>query len=204
MKIQHFLLHDIRRRAGSAMAMLALGWGLSASVQAAPVVILEGAAEDARYEDRSQVRVSVLGWSEDEQAQAVVQGFRDYGDSGDVEAFNGLLLQQPTLGYLFTKAATGYSIKYAYVDRDGTGEKMTLLVTPGLKTRNPSLWKTANASGIPFTLVELSRSGEEYLMRTSLDADISVDTSGRLTLSDGDAGVFAVMKQNVPFIASGS
>src|SRR5690606_25170113 len=98
--------------------------------------------------------------------------------------------------------ASGYTVKYAWKEESEDADRMVFLVTPGLKTRNPVLWKTPNTDERPFTLVELHWEGEEAVMKTSLDTGISSE-GGLLQLENFDsAPAFADMADNTPYYYS--
>ncbi|MDT8397490.1 MAG: hypothetical protein RQ899_02620 [Pseudomonadales bacterium] len=197
------IMHSLLRLTTWSFAVTGLFAVLVLKAQAAPLVMLAGKAPDARYEDKSQIRISILRWSEEAQAKAVEQAFSEYQSSHDQKTFADLLEEQETLGYLFSGAATGYTVKYAY--QDSADEKMVLLLTPGLKTRNPSLWQTRNESAVPFTLVELAPEGEQYTVKTSLDSTDHIGTAadGRLQLDTANAATFATVADSRPYYLKG-
>src|SRR5690606_10809528 len=98
--------------------------------------------------------------------------YNAYLDNQDEKVFLDVLDDIPTQGYLFTAAATGYTVKYAWKEETAEHDRMVFLVTPGLKTRNPVLWQEPNSDGRPFTLVELHWEGDQAVVKTSLDAPI--------------------------------
>src|SRR5690606_22290050 len=138
-----------------------------------PLITLNGQAGDARSEEESTIRLSVLSWTDPDQIATVVGAYNEYSESEDSDAFLKALEGVPTQGYLFTAAASGYTVKYAWKEESEDADRMVFLVTPALKTRNPVLWKTPNTDERPFTLVELHWEGEEAVMKTSLDTGIS-------------------------------
>lgn len=193
-------MHSLLRAAGPVIAgfLLVLSNGLAA----APLITIKGEAEGAKYPSDSEVRITVTGWAEEGQVASVVEAFRDYSEEGDGETFVSVLREQETLGYLFTKAATGYAIKYATRDTTADGAtRMVFLITPALKTRNPVLWEVTNDDPAPFTLVELHWQDEENaVMKTSLDGEITVNEEGRLVLEGYSMlPVFANMEDSTPY-----
>lgn len=195
MKIASFLLSATR-----VLAVAGLAGALSLPAQAAALFTLKGTTPDVRVETESEVRLSVLGWSDADQAAELVEQYRAWMTSADHAAFGAFLAQQDTRGYLFTKAATGYTVKYAWQDTGSPGQPMVLLVTPGLKTRNPYLWKTANDDPAPFSLLEIRWSGDDAIVKSSLEAPIEINADGLLQLQDFDAAAtFATLHDNTPY-----
>lgn len=191
--------YSLLRAAVKRSAVLSSALLLSAGALAAPLMTMEGNAHGARYETESGVRISVLSWAEPDQAAQVVGAYNQYLEDMDEAAFLEALAQQPTQGYLFTAAATGYTIKYAWKEESADSDRMVFLVTPGLKTRNPVLWQEPNRDGSPFTLVELHWEGEEAVMKSSLDAPIAA-AGGILELENFEAApVFADMEDSTPY-----
>jgi len=177
---------------GGLLASLSLG------AQAAALFTLKGQTLDTRLPSEGEVRVSMLGWTEPDKADAVVEQYRQFLTSNDSAAFSKFLQEQETRGYLFTKEATGYTIKYAWKSDDALNPRMVLLVTPALKTRNPYMWKQKNESAAPFTLIEVQTKGEEMLMSTSVDTPIEINLQGDLELQETTA-VFARLRDDTPY-----
>src|SRR5690606_31090689 len=136
------------------------------------------------HPNQSEIRLSVLGWTAPEKLEAIEAEYEKYASSQDHDAFNVFLQQQETQGYLFTKAATGHTIKYAWQQENDDGSRMVLLVTPALKARTPHMWKTPNDNPAPFSLIEVRMAGEQAVMKSSLDAAIGTGADGRLQLQD--------------------
>lgn len=187
-------------RSVTSVLALAVACSLGSAVQAAPLVTLKGEAFDARYADQSEVRLSVLGWSDPGKLAALETEYQRYTQNQDHNAFQVFLQQQETKGYVFTRAATGHSIKYAWQDQNSERPRMVLLVTPALKSRTPNLWKTPNENPAPFSLVEVELQGDEAVMKTSLETAIETDADGRLRLRDFDATAdFARLRDATPY-----
>ena len=187
--------YSLLRNAIASFAVLSVVW-MNGAV-AAPLFTLEGQANGARYESDAGLRVSVLGWAGQEQADAVLEAYNAYQENSDPEALQEALQSQETLGYLFTQAATGYTIKYAW--QDEAAGSMVFLVTPALKTRSPVLWETPNQDPAPFTLVELHWDGDQAVMKSSLDSGIAVE-HGRLQLESFEqAEAFATLEDSTPY-----
>jgi hypothetical protein len=184
----------------TALMMTVALLGMSLPASAAALFTLKGESPQAKLESESEVRVSVLGWTADEQAKAVADEYQRYQQSQDHAAFQTFLQSQETRGYLFTKEATGHTIKYAWQDADSAGKRMVFLVTPALKTRNPYMWKTPNDDPAPFSLIELRFEGEEAVMKSSLGAPIAVNAQGQLQLQDFDGATeFATLRDDTPY-----
>lgn len=173
---------------------------LSCNVQAAVLLTLSGTTEEARNEGEQEVRISLLGWTADEQQSAVVSEYQRYSESQDHAGFETFMRGLETKGYLFTHSPLGYTIKYAWQDASSPEQKMVLMVVPALKKNNPYMWKTENTSPAPFSLVELHFDGDDAVMKSSLDANIIVNEAGKLQLEDYDsAQVFATLKDATPY-----
>lgn len=177
---------------GGLLASLSLG------AHAAALFTLKGQTLDTRLPSEGEIRVSMLGWTEPDKADAVVEQYRQFLANNDAAALSKFLQQQDTKGYLFTKEATGYTIKYAWKSDDALNPRMVLLVTPALKTRNPYMWKQKNDATAPFTLIEVQTKGDEMLMSTSVDAPIEINLQGDLELQDGNQ-VFARLRDDTPY-----
>jgi hypothetical protein len=195
MKTPSFLL-----RASRALALAAICTTASVAAQAAALYTLKGEAFDARVPDQSEVRLSVLGWTATDKQDAIEAEYARYLTTQDHDAFQVFLQQQDTQGYLFTKAATGHTIKYAWQDAQSDDQRMVLLVTPALKSRTPNMWNTPNEDPAPFSLVELRFDGDEVVMKSSLETMIEADAEGRLQLQDYEATTeFARLRDATPY-----
>lgn len=172
----------------------------SCGTQAASILSLSGTAEGVKYEDDAELRLSVIDWSAPEQLAAIETAYRQYQDDSDLEAFLETVDQQDTRGYLFTAAATGYRIKYAWKQDRGNNQVMHFLVTPGLKTRNPYLWETSNNNSPAFTLVQVEMSDENGVAKSSLDGEIVFNEQGKLQLQSFEAlPQFATLEDSTPY-----
>jgi hypothetical protein len=193
-------LRNTIKSASRVLVISGLLAGVCQAAQAAALFTLEGQTLDAKLASEAGVRVSMLGWTEADKAKQVVEQYRQYLTDKDGKKFDEFLQQQDTKGYLFTKEATGYTVKYAWKSDDALNPRTILLVTPALKTRNPYMWKQQGDSTAPFTLIELQQQGEELLMSTSLDTPIEVNLTGNLELQDaGDSNVFARLRDATPY-----
>jgi hypothetical protein len=174
--------------------------GGSMAAQAGAIFTLKGTAMDTRHANQSDLKMSVLGWNDPGQERAVVEAWRKYEQDGDMEAFVNILEEQPTKAYLFSSAATGYSIRYAWQDPNARDKRMIFMVTPGLKTRNPYMWEHPNQDSKAFSLVEIRGTDHEMDMKSSLEAPIELADGDILQLQGfEDAGLFASLADSTPY-----
>ena len=170
----------------------------------ADVATWKGQTPDVKLAGDAEVRLSVLGFTEAGKAKALAGQYQQYLDSHNEEAFAAFLQREETRGYLFTREAVGYTIKYAWQSGDESNKHMVLLLTPALKTRNPYQWKQPNKGPASFTLVEVKLAGDEALMSTSLDTPIGINAQGQLQLQTSDkSSVFARLKDDTPYYLKG-
>lgn len=148
---------------------------------------LQGNTFDSATAENAKLEVRILRWAETEEHEQVLTAYNDYLESQNgtplLTALRGFRIK----GYLLTNESTGYMIYHAWREEIENGERQVLLVTPGLKTKHPLMWKQANQDNTRFTLVELRKNNEAWQVKTSLDNDILVDDQNRLRLSDFDA-----------------
>lgn len=178
-----------------------VAWCTVQAAVAAPLVQLKGTTDAIRDPDDNELRLSILAFDEADSIREAVERFRDYQAEPDHEAFGKYLRARQTRGYIFSKEATGYSVKLAWQDPERPTERMVLVVTPALKTLNPYLWKSRNESDAPFSVLELRMQGEEAIVKTSLDTGVALGEAGdRLWLEDFEgAEVFATLEDNTPY-----
>lgn len=190
----------------SACRMLLAGTMLAVFCQsaAAAVATWKGETPEVKLGSDAEIRVSVLGFTEPDKGKAVVEQYQQYLANHNAQALTTFLQQLDTKGYLFTKEAVGYSIKYAWQSDDKADKRIVLLVTPALKTRNPYQWQQANTSAEPFTLIELKLAGEDAQLTTSLDTPVEINAQGQLQLkATGKSSVFARLKDDTPYYLKG-
>lgn len=192
-------LQNTLKSASRVLMLGALLTGACHGAMAAALFTLKGQTLDAKLPSEGEVRVSMLGWTEADKADAVVQQYKQYLADKDAKKFNDFLQTQDTRGYLFTKEATGYTVKYAWKSDDAITPRMVLLVTPALKSRNPYMWKQQSDSSAAFTLIELQQQGDELLMSTSLDTPIEINLQGDLELQGNDTNIFARLRDDTPY-----
>jgi hypothetical protein len=188
------------RSATRSLALAGVLAALSCNVQAAALMTLTGTTDEVKRGSEGEVRLSILGWTADEQQAAVVAEYQKYADSQDHAGFEKFLRGLDTKGYLFTDSPLGYTVKYAWLDSSSPQSKMVLMVVPALKKNNPYMWKTENPAATPFSLVEVQVAGDTATMKSSLDGTIAVTESGKLQLENYDsAQVFATLKDATPY-----
>lgn len=186
--------------AASSLAVLLLITLCSTGAQAAAKLTLSGKSTEVKYETDAGIRISLIDWSAQDQQAAVEAAWRQYRDDGNLEAFLATVEEQDSRGYLFTAAATGYRIKYAWKEDTADGQRMTFLVTPGLKTRNPYLWQTPNNDSPEFTLVQVHLNPETGVAKTSLEGSIVFNEAGKLVLDRfDDLKMFATVEDSTPY-----
>ena len=173
---------------------------MAGGAQAAAILQLSGTTPATKYETDAGIRISLIDWSTTEQQALVENAWRSYQQDQDLESFLKVVNTQDSRGYLFTAAATGYRIAYAWKEDTEAGQMMHFLVAPGLKTRNPYLWRTPNNDAPEFTLVQVLLDQDSGIARSSLDGNIVVDERGRLALDRfDDLEVFATVKDSTPY-----
>lgn len=186
--------------AARSLAVLTFLALLSTVAQAAATMTLAGDASDVKYETDAGIRISLIDWTAPEQLATIEDAWRQYREDEDLDTFLETVDKQDTSGYLFTAAATGYRIKYAWKTTDGDKQMMYFLVTPGLKTRNPYMWRTPNNAAPEFTLVQVSLDKDSGVAKSSLDGDIVINEQGKLALDRFDAlDMFATVRDSTPY-----
>jgi hypothetical protein len=62
------------------------------------------------------------------------------------------------------------------------------------------MWKQANNSATPFTVLELRFTGDEAVMKNSLDTPVEINAAGKLQLQNfAAAPPFASMRDDTPY-----
>jgi opacity protein-like surface antigen len=180
--------------------LAALFAAVTLPAQAAAIVSLKGTTQEVRQGGDAEVRLSVLSFNDAETSQAFVERYREYQGNQDHAAFATFIKEQQTRGYVFSKGATGYTIKYAWQDPADNG-RMVFVVTPALKTLNPYLWKTRNDSAAPFTVLETRMDGDAAVLKTSVDTTVEITADNSVLQLQGFAAApaFAVMKDDRPY-----
>lgn len=191
---------NISRRPHLARSLtcLALLLGLVPLASGQAVVSFEGQTDDAKYESQSELKLSVLEWSPDEEQGATLDAWRAWQDGGEASALLDVLESHNTRGYLFTGEVTGYAIKYAHQAADGD---TVLLVVPGLKTKNRYMWEpAAPVDAPPFTLLQLEPNGEgTVVLKSSLDAGMQLSEDGSALRVGEGASQFGTLVDATPY-----
>lgn len=181
-----------------SLSCLALLLGLVPLASAQAVVSFEGHTDDAKYESQSELKLSVLEWSPEEEQQATLEAWREWQDGGEAGTLLEVLESHNTRGYLFTGEVTGYAIKYAHQAADGD---TVLLVVPGLKTKNRYMWDpAAPVDAPPFTLLQLESNGEgSVVLKSSLDAGMQLNEDGSALRVGEGASQFGTLADATPY-----
>jgi hypothetical protein len=165
---------------------------------------LEGTNYDSKQAINSKLEVQIVRWSDESEQESVVNLYEEYLQNQNDTDFVKALEEQPIKGYLRTNEITGYIIHYAWHEESQDGERLALLISPGLKSINPTIWKEPNLNPAislkpnpdykDFTLVEILINDDEGVVKTSLDAEIQISNDNKLTLTDfSSARDFAVI-----------
>jgi|GEM_PF-605732 hypothetical protein len=183
------------------MAAVALLLGVALSAHAATVLSLKGTSGEARQPADAEVRLSLLSYNDEASASAFVAKYQEYQASQDHQGFSKFIKEQPTRGYVFSKEATGYTIKYAWQDPAASDQHMVFVVTPALKTLNPYLWKRRNDSIAPFSVLDVKFDGDNAVVKSSLDSEVAVSADGKSLLLQSPEATepFAVLQDNTPY-----
>ena len=139
-----------------------------------------------------------MEWNDPFSTDEFVDRYRLYQDNHNTDSFVNYINSRKTLGYMFTNESTGYTIKYAWRDQKHP-EHMVLVVTPGLATLKPEMWKVSDK--IPaFSVIEIRSEHGKDLIKTSMDAPVIVGGNGMgLQLQGFDQDrTFAVLKNDTP------
>ncbi len=155
---------------------------------------LEATNFDSKQAINSKLELRLTAWSDSEEQETVVSLYNDYLQDKDSEALQNALEEQTIKGYLLTSEPTGYIIRYAWSEETEEGERFVFMLTPGLKSINPTIWRKPNPNPIiygidnpdyvGFTLVELLMDKERGVFKTSLDTDILIREDNKLALAD--------------------
>lgn len=109
------------------------------------------------------------------------------------------LQEAPTIGYLWTSEAVGYSLRYAYrVQLSDGGERIVLATDRRLGAANPQLWQpvgSAAPTDYPFTVIELrlNRAGQGE-GKASLTAKVTADNEAKTIALEGYAAAPVVLQ----------
>ena len=141
------------------------------------------------------VKIDVIRWSTDEEADKLLAAFKEKGEKGWAEA----LQAAPSVGYIWAATSSlGYSVKLArhVAMPDGTDRIVIALDRP-LGSWDRPAWKAAGASAAdyPFSVVELrvNRKGVGE-GKASLAAKVVVDDAVKAPALDGYAAAPVLLK----------
>jgi hypothetical protein len=124
------------------------------------------------------LRIDVLEWSSVADREKLLAALKDKGDSGVAD----VLEAAHTVGFIWTGASLGYSVRYAHhVPLPDGGERIILATNVRLGRSNP--WKAAGQTGAndyAFTVIELRvNRGGAGEGKMSLASKITGDNEGK-------------------------
>ena len=138
------------------------------------------------------VTIELLKWSTDADRDRLNSVLAWYGD----KEIAGSL---PTVGYLWTSASAGYSLRYAYKVTAADGSQRIILITDRkLGAWSPDVWKptaAATADDKPFSLIELrvNRAGTGE-GKTSLTTTTAFDPASKSLALENYAAQPVILK----------
>jgi hypothetical protein len=138
------------------------------------------------------VTIELLKWSTDADRDRLLSILAWYGDK-EVAA------SMPTVGYVWTSASAGYSIRYAYKATAADGSQRIILLTDRkLGAWSPDVWKpvaAATADPRPFSVIELrvNRAGAGE-GKTSLTTKTVVDPATKSLALENYAAQPVILK----------
>jgi hypothetical protein len=141
------------------------------------------------------IKVDVIRWSTDEEADKLLAAFKEKGEKGWAEALQGA----PSVGYIWAATSSlGYSVKLArhVAMPDGT-DRIVVAIDRPLGSWDRPAWKAAGAAAAeyPFSIVELrvNRKGVGE-GKASLAAKVVVDDTLKAPALDGYAAAPVILK----------
>jgi len=138
------------------------------------------------------VTIELLKWSTDADRDRLASVLAWYGEKEVAGAM-------PTVGYLWTSASAGYSIRYAYrIPGTDGGQRIILLTDRKLGAWSPDAWKpTAAATPDPnsFSVIELrvNRAGQGE-GKTSLTTKVAFDSATKSIALENYAAQPVILK----------
>jgi hypothetical protein len=138
------------------------------------------------------VTIELLKWSTDTDRDRLLSILAWYGDKE-------LAAAMPTVGYLWTSASAGYSIRYAYKVAAADGSQRVILLTDRkLGAWSPDTWKplaAGNPDDRPFSVIELrvNRAGQGE-GKTSLTTKAVVDPASKSLALENYAAQPVILK----------
>jgi hypothetical protein len=141
------------------------------------------------------VKIDVIRWSTDEEADKLLAAFKEKGEKGWAEA----LQAAPSVGYIWAATSSlGYSVKLARrVEMPDGTDRVVIAIDRPLGSWDRPAWKAAGASAAdyPFSVVELrvNRKGVGE-GKASLAAKVVVDDAVKAPALDGYASAPVLLK----------
>jgi hypothetical protein len=138
------------------------------------------------------VTIELLKWSTDADRDKLLSILAWYGDKE-------VATSMPTVGYLWTSASAGYSIRYAYKVAAADGSQRIILLTDRkLGAWSPDTWKPVAAGtpdDRPFSVIELrvNRAGQGE-GKTSLTTKTVMDPASKSLALDNYAAQPVILK----------
>jgi hypothetical protein len=138
------------------------------------------------------LKIDLLRWSTDTERDQLLDAFKDE------KTFFEALKRQPSVGYIWTSASVGFSVRYAYrVPASGDAERIILITDRHLESGGPQAWTTAvkfSAPEYPYTLIELrmGQTGGEGKM--SIAGTVGADAAARTLALENYAGAPQMLK----------
>jgi len=138
------------------------------------------------------VRIDLLRWSTDAERDQLLSAFKD-----DRQFFDALG-HEPSIGYIWTHASVGFSVRYAYrvLLPDGA-ERVVLATDKRLDSGGPGAWEATvqrSAHDYPFTVIELRMNGNAGEGKMSLAASVVVDADAKTIGLDHYAAAPVLLK----------
>jgi hypothetical protein len=177
--------HAIRRGLATgvliALAGVATPFTATAAEPAAPITRFSAttvAVNPGNGEKGDTLRVDVLRWSTDAERDQLVTALMK-----DEKQFGEALQKQPSLGYIWTRASVGFSIRYASrTPLPAGGERVVLVTDKPLHSGGVDMWKSTiqpRSEAYPFTLIELhtTRAGGEG--KISIAGNVGIDPASK-------------------------
>lgn len=138
------------------------------------------------------VTIEFLKWSTDADRDRLASVLAWYGEKEVAAAM-------PTVGYLWTSASAGYSIRYAYrIQGSDGGQRIILLTDRKLGAWSPDAWKPT-AAGTPdpnsFSVIELrlNRAGQGE-GKTSLTTKVTFEAASKSIALENYAAQPVILK----------
>jgi hypothetical protein len=146
---------------------------------------------------REGIRLDVMRWSTDEEAQKLVSAFKASGS----EHWSEALQAAPTVGYVWADhSSLGYAVRYARRSAMPSGAARVVLVTERtLGSWALPAWKAAGpaSSTYPFSVIELQLNQKNVGQgKVSLAAKVAVDAAGESIILE-DYSAAPVLLANV-------